>query len=56
MRELPATKVILVTGSDAAGAVRLALEAGCVGYLAKLGVHSKLEAASVARDNGLVRR
>jgi len=24
--------------------------------LAKLGVHAKLEAASVARDNGLVRR
>jgi len=35
LRELPATKVILVTGSDANDAVRGAIEAGCVGYLQK---------------------
>jgi two-component system response regulator DevR len=41
-RELPATNVIMVTGSDAPTAIRAAIEAGCVGYLEKTAAFSQL--------------
>ena len=52
VRERPATKVILVTGSDAADAVRRALEAGCVGYLEKTMALSQLAVAIRAAAAG----
>jgi two-component system response regulator DevR len=52
VRELPATKVILVTGSDARSAVRGAIEAGCVGYLEKTMALSQLAVAIRAAAAG----
>jgi DNA-binding NarL/FixJ family response regulator len=51
-QELPATKVILVTGSDGSDAVRSAIEAGCVGYLEKTMALSQLALAIRAAAAG----
>jgi DNA-binding NarL/FixJ family response regulator len=51
-QELPATKVILVTGSEASDAVRRAIEAGCVGYLEKTMALSQLAVAIRAAAAG----
>jgi DNA-binding NarL/FixJ family response regulator len=52
VRELPGTKVILVTGSDARGVARGAIQAGCVGYLEKTMALSQLAAAVRAAAAG----
>jgi len=52
LQERPATKVILVTGSEAADAVRAAIEAGCVGYLEKTMALSQLAVAIRAAAAG----
>jgi two-component system response regulator DevR len=52
VRQQPATKVILVTGSDASEALRGAIEAGCVGYLEKTMALSQLAVAIRAAAAG----
>jgi NarL family two-component system response regulator LiaR len=52
LQERPATKIILVTGSEAADAVRLAIGAGCVGYLEKTMALSQLAVAIRAAAAG----
>jgi DNA-binding NarL/FixJ family response regulator len=50
----PAIKIILLTGSDDPQALRRAVEAGCVGYLDKLGSLEELASAVRAAATGHV--
>jgi DNA-binding NarL/FixJ family response regulator len=52
IRQLPSTKVILVTATNDRGVVRRAIQAGCVGYLEKAMAFAQLVAAVRAAAEG----